>query len=296
MKSTFGSLNGVIFGLGATLLWGSYPLWYKPLSHLDSYQLLAWRIIFAEAFLVVFILATRKLDAIVETVKTTRISDVFVIALVLGLWWLMYIYGVMSNRVLEVAFGYFLSPIVSMAFSRVVFREPWNFYQKAAFFCALCGVLVMAVHLLALRTFPWIAITIGLCYAFYGIFKKRIPGDPLLVQGLEIGLLLPLGISYLSFLEIDSARHIWGDAIQVDILLCSTGIITVLPLWWYSKAAKELSVKTLGFMQFVPPTCNFLLAIFIFHEAVTSSKIFSFVLIWIALAIYTANSMLASRK
>jgi chloramphenicol-sensitive protein RarD len=95
MKSTFGSLSGVIFGLGATLLWGSYPLWYKPLSHLDAYQLLAWRIIFAEAFLVVFILATRKLDAITETINTARISDVFIIALVLGLWWLMYIYMVL---------------------------------------------------------------------------------------------------------------------------------------------------------------------------------------------------------
>lgn len=296
MKSISGSLNGVIFGLGATLLWGSYPLWYKPLSHMDAYQLLAWRIMLAEAFLVVFILATNKLVAMAETIRTTRMSDVIIIAFVLGLWWLMYIYGVMSDRVLEVAFGYFLSPIVSMAVSRIVFREPWNFYQQAAFVFAFLGVLVMSLHLLGLKTFPWIAISIGLCYAFYGIFKKKIPGDPLLVQSLEIGTLLPVGILYLFFMEVDTARHIWGEAIQVDMLLCATGIITVLPLWWYSRAAKELSVKTLGFMQFIPPTCNFLLAIFVYQEAITDSKIFAFVLIWLALIIYTINSITISRK
>ena len=136
--------SGLVYGLGATLLWGSYPLWYKPLSQLNAYHLLSWRIVFAEVCLLALILLTGRLGLVKTTLQTIRFRHVLTVAVVLSLWWLLYIYGIMSGRVLEVAFGYFLSPIMSMVVSRLIFKERLSSLQLAAFSLAVAGVLLMA--------------------------------------------------------------------------------------------------------------------------------------------------------
>ena len=123
MNSRDDARSGLAFGLGATLLWGSYPLWYKPLHQLDAYHLLAWRIVFAEIFLLLLIMATGRLKRVKTALMEARAINVLIVSAVLGVWWLMYIYGVMAGHVLEVAFGYFLSPLMSMAVSRLFFKE-----------------------------------------------------------------------------------------------------------------------------------------------------------------------------
>lgn len=287
--------GGLAYGLGATLLWGSYPLWYKPLAGLSSYQLLSWRIIFAELCLIILIVAANRLEVLRSTLKTVRFSNLLTVALVLSLWWLMYIYGIMSGRVLEVAFGYFLSPIMSMVVSRVMFKEQLTQSQVVAFALACSGVVLMAFELLSLQSFPWIAIIIGFCYSFYGIFKKKVPGDPLVVQSLEILMMLPFAMIFLLVSHGQGAGHIFLQSASTDLLLMATGLITVLPLWWYSRAAKLLPMMTLSFLQFVPPTCNFLLAALVYHELVSPLKFGAFLLIWSALAIFTWDSIKKQR-
>jgi chloramphenicol-sensitive protein RarD len=286
---------GLVYGLGATLLWGSYPLWYKPLASLSAYHLLSWRIVFAEFFLVVLIVATNRLTVLRSTLKSIRLVNVVTVAGVLGLWWLMYIYGIMHGRVLEVAFGYFLSPIMSMVVSRVMFREQLTSSQVVAFILACGGVVLMAFELLNLHSFPWIAIIIGFCYSFYGIFKKKVPGDPLVVQSLEILMMLPFALIFLFVTHGQGEGHVFLESDSTDLLLMATGLITVLPLWWYSRAAKQLPMMTLSFLQFVPPTCNFLLAALVYHELVSPLKFGAFVLIWSALAIFTWDSIQKQR-
>lgn len=287
--------NGVAFGLGATLLWGSYPLWYKPLAGLDAYHLLSWRVVFAELFLVALLLLTGRLPVLRSTLKTVRPINVLTVAAVLGLWWLMYIYGIMTGRVLEVAFGYFLSPIMSMLVSRLIFKERLTTLQTWAILLAVTGVTLMAFELLNLRSFPWIALVIGFCYSFYGIFKKKVPGDPVVVQTLEIGVLLPFAAVFLMLAHAAGQGHQFLLSTSHDLLLVATGLITVLPLWWYSLAAKRLSMITLGFLQFVPPICNFVLAAFVYGEPVSSLKLAAFAFIWLALTLFTWNSIRVQR-
>ena len=283
--------NGLAFGLGATLLWGSYPLWYKPLATLSSYQLLSWRIVFAELFLVVLIVATGRLGVLKSTLSSIKIVNVLTISIVLGLWWLLYIYGIVNDRVLEVAFGYFLSPIMSMVVSRLIFKEAMSTRQMIAVALATIGVGIMAVQLLSLNSFPWVAIVIGFCYSFYGIFKKKVSGDPIVVQSLEIGIMLPFAAAFLLIVQADGQGHLFAQSSTKDALLVATGLITVLPLWWYSRAAKLLPFMTLSFLQFVPPTCNFLLAALVYHEAVTPLKMTAFMFIWAALGVFTMDSI-----
>ncbi|WP_442513951.1 EamA family transporter RarD [Pseudomonas promysalinigenes] len=286
---------GIFYGLGATLLWGSYPLWYKPLGQLDAYHLLSWRIVFAELFLVALLVVSGRVGKLRATLPTIRAQHVLTVAAVLGLWWLMYIYGIMTGRVLEVAFGYFLSPIMSMAVSRLLFKERLSGLQVLAIGLAVIGVTLMAFELLNLRSFPWIALIIGSCYSFYGIFKKKVPGDPVVIQTLEIMALLPFALMFLAYAGSQGLGHHFGLALGTDLLLAATGLITVLPLWWYSLAAKQLSMVTLGFLQFVPPICNFLLAAFVYGEHVSPLKLVAFLFIWVALGVFTWNSVRAQR-
>lgn len=295
MNDANNSKHGLIFGLSATLLWGSYPLWYKPLAGLDAYQLLSWRVVFAELFLIALVFVTARLGTFRSTLKTVRTANVLTVSAVLGLWWLMYIYGIMNGRVLEIAFGYFLSPIMSMVVSRVLFKEHLTSLQTWAMFLAVAGVTLMAFELLNLRSFPWIALVIGFCYSFYGIFKKRVPGDPVVIQTLEISVLLPFAMLFLLLMQTKGMGHQYLQSSTQDLLLVATGLITVLPLWWYSLAAKQLSMITLGFLQFIPPICNFLLAAFVYGESVSSLKLAAFSFIWLALALFTLNSMQIQR-
>lgn len=287
--------SGLGFGLAATLLWGSYPLWYKPLAELDSYHLLSWRIVFAMMFLLLLIIATGRKQFLVGSWKSVKITNVLIMSVVLALWWLSYIYGVMAGRVLEVAFGYFLSPIMSMLVSRLIFKEKLNKLQSVAILMATMGVILMSIELLNLQSFPWIAITIGFCYSFYGIFKKKVSGDPLIIQFFEISILMPFAIAFLLIAVLRGNGHIFMQSGANDALLIATGLITVLPLWWYSIAAKKLSVIALGFLQFVPPICNFLLAVFVYHETVTEVKIIAFIFIWLGIALFVSNSVLSAK-
>lgn len=287
--------SGLMFGLGATLLWGSYPLWYKPLAQLSSYHLLSWRIVFAEICLIALIVLTGRLSIFRSTLKSIRLINVITVSVVLGIWWLLYIFGIMTGRVLEVAFGYFLSPIMSMVVSRFIFNEAMSKFQITAVMLALCGVVMMSFELLSFQSFPWIAIIIGFCYSFYGLFKKKVPGDPIVVQSLEIFLMLPFALLFLIMANSQGEGHVFFQSGRVDLLLIATGLITVLPLWWYSRAAKQLPMMTLSFLQFVPPTCNFLLAVFVYNEEVTSLKLSAFVFIWCALSVFTWDSIQKQR-
>ncbi len=290
------TVNGMIYGVAASILWGSYPLWYKPLHSLNAYSLLSWRIVFAELFLILLIIFSGRIYKIKQALQEVKIKYIFVVAFILGLWWWLYIYGIMTNRILEAAFGYFLSPVMSMAVSRFIFKEEINKIQKLAIIIAVFGVFLMAIYLLNMQTFPWIAITIGFCYSFYGIFKKQVPGDSVIIQAMEVLVLLPFALAFLIYSYYIGEIHIFMQDTKIDLLLVSTGIITVLPLWWYSQAAKNLTVIILSFIQFIPPTCNFLLAYFVYKEPVPMVKFFAFCLIWLALIIFMSNSIIIKRK
>ena len=294
-QNTLDIKKGIIYGILASLLWGSYPLWYKPLQALSAYDLLSWRVIFAEICVILFIIFSGRASQVKEVVKRTKPKYILIVSAILGVWWWLYIYGIMTNRILEVAFGYFLSPIMSMAVSRFIFKEATTKWQKVAIFTAISGVVLMALYSLNLHSFPWIAITIGFCYSFYGIFKKQVSGDSLIVQAMEIGVLLPFAILFTAYTYFMGNGHVFLQNINTDILIVCTGIITVLPLLWYSRAAKNLTVIALSFIQFIPPTCNFLLAYFIYGELVQPLKFYAFCLIWAALAIFMWN-LIKSKK
>lgn len=288
--------SGLLFGLSATLLWGSYPLWYKPLAKIDAWQLLSWRIVFAELFLALILFVTARHKVLRETIHAISWRNITVMAAVLGFWWFIYIYGILTNRVLEVALGYFISPLMSIAVSRLIFKEQMTRTQSLAVGFATVGVFLMALRSLSWTSIPWIALLIGSCFSFYGIFKKKVSGDPVITQTLEILLLVPFALGFLGWAHSGASLHVFLIDQKTDLLLLATGVITVLPLWWYSRAAKQLPMVILGFLQFIPPSCNFLLGAFVYREPLDSYKLMVFALIWTGLAIFMYGSISKSRE
>jgi len=287
--------SGILFGLSATLLWGSYPLWYKPLGNIDSWQLLSWRVLFAEIFLVLLLFITSRHKSFFKLLHNVSFKNVAIVSFILGAWWFIYIYGIVTNRVLEVALGYFISPIMSMAVSRIVFKEKISALQYAAMAFAALGVVLMALHSLSWTSIPWIPLSVGFCFSFYAIFKKKVSGDLLVVQSLEILLLLPIAVGILGWVFLQGEGHLFLTNYTVDLLLMATGVITVLPLWWYNIAAKQLPLIMLSFLQFVTPTCNFLLGIFVYHETLDPYKLVVFMFIWVGVAIFMLDAIVKAR-
>lgn len=284
--------NGLFFGLSATLLWGSYPLWYKPLSHINAWELLSWRILFAELFLFLLLLVTFRYKQIGTEIRKISFANVGIMSLILGFWWILYIYGISTARVLEIAMGYFISPLMSLVVSRVIFKEKLSYYQTLAVTFAATGVLLMAFKSFNLNSIPWLAISIGFCFSFYGIFKKRVPTDPIITQTLEIMILLPFAGAFLLWLHNQDQSYELSDNFTISFLLIATGMITVLPLWWYNLAARKLPLKTLSFLQFVPPTCNFLIGVFVYREPFDAYKVAVFSLIWVGVAIFMSDAII----
>jgi chloramphenicol-sensitive protein RarD len=284
------NLSGSLYGIFATLLWGSYPLWYKPLEAIGSWELLAWRVVWSQLLLFVIVLIIKR-NKIKPFLRQVVWKNIIIMAVILAVWWFIYIYGILSNRILEVSLGYFLSPIMSILVSQIVFKEKTNRIQKISIFLSICSVVIMIFALLDDFAFPWIAITIGFCFCFYGIFKKSVKGDIIITQSFEMLFLLPFAVIFLFWLQTSNIASVnWSSLSQV-LLLISTGIISVFPFWWYNIAAKKLTVLSLSFLQFIPPSFSFLLGVFVYQESLGLYKIISFSLIWIAILLLIYNSI-----
>ncbi|WP_103327862.1 EamA family transporter RarD [Bacteroidetes bacterium endosymbiont of Geopemphigus sp.] len=272
--------KGVLLGVIANLIWSFSTLLYKQLSEINAYHVVSWRIISSEVLLLLIIIITNRIKTIYDSLKRVSFVNVSLISLLFAIWWLVHIYGVLSGKLLEVSFGYFISPLMSMLASGIIFKEKLSNRQKVAISVATFGVALQSLNF---ESVPWIAIIIGACYSIYGILKKKNTGDAIVMQALEISFLLPFALTFLILSPGENVGHVFFESTKKDIFLISTGLVTVLPLWCYSIAAKKLPMIWLGFIQFIPPICNFLLAVFIYSEPVTTIKMISFVLIWISL-------------
>lgn len=294
MNNQDNNFIGVIYGLLATLLWGSYPLWYKPLSAVGAWELFAWRIIWAQFFLLIIVFIIKRNNFLIF-LKSFNFFNAIIVAIILAFWWFLYIYGVLNDRILEVALGYFLSPIISICLSKLIFKERTNKLQNTAIFLAVCSIFIMIMGFVGyLSSFPWVAITLGFAFSLYGVFKKLVKTDlnQFNAQTFEILFLMPIAILILTYTSINSKIAIyWLNNFEI-LLLILTGLITVLPLWWYSIAAKKISALSLSFLQFITPSANFLLGIFVYKETLELYKLSSFILIWIAIIILIYNSVI----
>lgn len=287
------SLEGAGYAILAYGFWGFVPVYWKLIASVPAMQTVAQRVGWSVLALLPLLVATKKIPDLVATLKSkTRLLFLFVTATLLSLNWLAFIWAVTNNAVLDSSLGYFMNPLVNVAFGRIFLKERLKPAQLAAVALALAGVVALTVQA---GKVPWLSIFLAVTFSAYGLLRKMAPVEPLVGLSVETLLMLPFAGCYLLWTQMTGSLEFFKNWSQ-DVLVALAGPVTTLPLLWFAAAGKRLQYSTLGFFQYISPTCQFLLAVFLYHEVFTRGHLYAFVCIWIALAIYLSDSFIETRK
>lgn len=280
---------GLLFGLGAYLTWGILPLYFKVLSHVSAGEILGQRVMWSLVFLIVLVAIWKRWAAIRAAIADRRVLIALMVSSVLiGINWLVYIIAVVTGHVLEGSLGYFLNPLVSIVIGVALLGERLSRAQIGATILAGAGVVVLA---LGSGSGLWISLTLALSFAAYGYIRKITPVDPLSGLAIETLLLAPFALGWLIWMEVNGVGGLSRWDMGTNLMLILGGAITAVPLLLFTAAAQRLPLSTLGFLQYIAPSLQFLLAVLVFGEHLTISHFICFAAIWTALAIFTLDGV-----
>ncbi len=284
--------KGVFFGLGAYTMWGCFPLFFALFQGVPAYEVLTHRIIWSCVFLAVVISVLRRWRPVVEALaQPRRLGRVLGCAVLIGINWGLYIYAVETRHVLQASLGYFLTPLVNVALGMLILHERMARLQYVAVGLAGTGILIQVVML---GSVPWISLSLAVSFGVYGLLRKQIALDGLSGLFVETLLLLPVGLLVLAGLSAADMSN-FADETRTTLLLMASGVVTAIPLLAFAGAARRLRLATVGFLMYINPTLQFLIALFVFREPLTQVQLLSFVMIWIALALYSWSAWFDSR-
>lgn len=285
---------GYLYGLGAYTLWGFFPAYFKLLRPSGPVEVLAHRILWSMLFMVILLTVIRRWSNIRQLVKKpAMLGGICLAAVLIGINWGTYIYGVNSDKVVETALGYFINPLVVIVLGVVLLSERLRPWQWAAVGMGTVSVVVLTVDY---GRPPWIALILAVTFAFYGLTKKRLglpPTDGLL---LESSVLALPALATLGFLAMAGSGTVGEVSLAHTILIVSGGVITAIPLLLFAGAANRIPMVGLGMLQYVGPTIQLILGVYMFHEPMPPVRLLGFGLVWIALIIFTWEGLVQSRR
>lgn len=276
------------------LLWGLVPLYWRQLAAVDSVELIAHRHVWSLVLLLAIVAAQRSFSSVRAALDSPRsIALNGLAATLLTVNWLVYVWGVNTGRVIETSLGYFLVPLVNVAAGRFVLHEHLRRAQLFAIGLAATGVTLMIVQL---GRPPWIALILAGTWGGYSLMRKKSPLPAVVGLTVETLLLAPFAVGFLLW------RHHVGEGalgradIQTQLLVLSAGVITAIPLLLFAYSARRIRLSTMGLLQYLAPTVQLMLGVWVFHESFSRARMFSFSFIWAALALYTADNLFAQRR
>jgi len=282
------SAEGLALGAGAYVLWGLFPLYWPLLEPASATEILAHRVVWSLVTVTLVLLAARRLRHARDVVRDRRrMPYVAVGGIVVALNWGTYIYAVNSGHVVESSLGYFINPLVTIAFGVVFLRERLRPVQWFALGLAAVAVVELTWEY---GRVPYIALTLALTFAVYGLMKKKAGVGSVEGLALETATVAPVAIGYLVFLAVTGASTFGSDGLGHALLLASTGIVTAVPLLLFGAAATRLSLTALGLLQYLAPILQFAFGVLLFHEEMTTGRWLGFVLVWVALVIITVEA------
>ncbi|CUH80027.1 chloramphenicol-sensitive protein RarD [Tropicibacter naphthalenivorans] len=272
--------------IGACSIWGLSPLYYKLLTHVPPLELMAHRTVWSTVVFAGVLALQGDLRALRGAVASPRVfATVVFAALMVGCNWFLFIWSVIAGRVTETSLGYYIFPLIAVLLGVVVLRERLSLWQWGAVSLAAAGVLTLSI---GLGILPWISLVLSTTFGLYGLVKKRLPMGPVASVTAEAGLLAVPAALWLIHVGPGGAGI--ADLYTLGLLIFS-GIITALPLVLFTAAAQRVNMATVGLLQYLNPTLQFLCAVVIFGEAFTPVHAIAFGLIWAGLALYSASSL-----
>lgn len=280
-------------GLAAFGMWGFLPIYFKVLDHVTALEILTHRIIWAIPFGLLIILARRQFVELGRSLRQPRTLGLLALsALFIAINWLIYVWAVQHDQIFQASLGYYINPLIYVVIGVVLFRETLRAFQVAAVALAVIGVAVLTI---SGGAFPVISFSLAISFTIYGVIRKQtnVGGMPGLL--IETLLLAPVAVAYLYFLVRQGNAVFASGTATEDAVLLLAGPITVLPLLCFALAARRLNLATVGFMQFITPTMQFLVGVY-YGERLTLPHMVCFGCIWIAVALFSFDAWRSSRR
>jgi chloramphenicol-sensitive protein RarD len=280
--------KGIWYGVGAYVLWGFFPIYWKFLHQVSALQVIGHRIGWSFIMLAIYIVITkqwRDFRSVAFHPKTIAIYSIA--AVLLSINWLIYVWGVNSGFIVETSLGYFINPLFSVLLGVVFLGERLRSRQWIPVGLATIGVIYLTF---VYGRLPWIALSLAFSFGFYGFVKKLSPLGSLYGLTLETGIVFPIALIYLVTVGFNgSGAFLQSDAL-VNVLLIGSGLVTIVPLLMFASAAKQIPLTIVGLLQYVAPTLQLLIGVFVYKEAFDLAHLIGFAIVWVALIIFAVES------
>lgn len=277
--------------MAAFFLWGILPIFWKNLSFLAPPSIIAHRTVWSLLLLVPILAFRRELGGMLRGLSTWQGFGWHLLSgTLLASNWLLYVWATLNGRILEGALGYYLNPFLNMLFGALFFAERQNRLQLVAVGVAFAGV---ACQFPAVDGVPWVALVLALSFSLYAVVRKKAPMGALKGLAAETVILAPIGLLWLIWRGSHGGEVFGGSGSRAALLIC-TGLATATPLLCFGYAARTISLTTLGILQFIGPTIQFIIGWRFYGEEMNPLRLFSFALIWAAILLYAANAWMAS--
>jgi chloramphenicol-sensitive protein RarD len=285
--------RGVWLAIGAYTVWGLLPIYWKALHNVPAASILANRIAWSAVFVALLLTLQRNWAWLRPTLHSRRIIVTYVAAAIfLSVNWYIYIWAVNAGYLVDASLGYFITPLVNVVIGVLVFRERLSVGQWTAVGLAAAGVLYITF---SYGQLPWIGLSLAFTFGMYAMVKKQARLPSLEGMALETGTIFLPAVAFLVYREVAGDGVLGHTDGLTSLLLVATGVLTVIPLLWFSDAAQRIPLSTLGVIQYISPTLMFFLGIFVFNEPFDMHKLVGFALIWAALAVYWTTSLRAAK-
>ena len=279
------------YALVAYLIWGLVPIYWKWVASVPAVELLAHRVVWSALIGCVLVAGARHGTELLRVFTTReRLPRILLTALLIGCNWLTFVWAVLNDQIVATSLGYYITPLVHVTLGVVVLRERLRPLQAAAIALATVGIAQLAI---ALGSLPWVALVLAFSFGFYGLLRKTAPVEPIVGFAAEtLALIAPAG-AYLVWLAASGAAVVPTGALDFDLLIVASGLITAAPLITFNAAARRMNLTTLGFFQYIAPSISFVVAILLYDEPFGRSQAITFACVWVALVVYSVDSLRA---
>ena len=293
-KTRSESVFGLVYAGLAFVIWGLSPVYWKALSVVSALEITMHRVVWSFLFLLCLILLQRRRHELARVLSNGRmLLTLLSTAILISANWLLYIWAVINNYMLQASLGYYINPLVNVVLGVLFLRERLRKPQILAVLLAASGVLYLTI---SYGELPWISLTLALSFGLYGLIRKIAPVGALVGLAVETMLLSPPAAIYLVYLNSQGADTIFRVSLKLDLLLIGCAPVTAAPLLFFTLGAKRLYLSTVGLMQYIGPSGMFLLAVFFYSEPFSTTQLWTFAMIWAALAVYSTDSVIYHRR
>ncbi|WP_252180432.1 EamA family transporter RarD [Endozoicomonas sp. 4G] len=282
-------LSGFSLGVVAFALWGLGPIYFKVLEHVPPLEVLGHRVFWSAFVLLVLLKITGTMSELKQIFSSIRLSGTLTLsAILIAGNWLIYIWGVTNDRILETSLGYYISPLLNVLLGYLFLNEKLSPLKQVA---VLLATVAVTYQIVMLGIVPWIAFALATSFGLYGLVRKKTQVTAVPGLAFETLILLPVTLGYFFWIYNSGNHSFRFSDIHTSLLLSLAGLVTTVPLLLFIMAAKKLALTTIGILQYLAPSISFLVGLFVYKEAVTQAQLITFGLIWLALIIFTLDGL-----